>query len=323
MRVWSELTGRLFRNLRGAMGRSPRCVSVMLAALLAGACGGDGGDGGGGGGTVVVGMRSDFGSFNPVTSSGGYDLELMNYALFTPIVQYDENLEVQPYLAESWELHGDTGVTFRIRQDVRWHDGQPVTARDVEFTFNLAKNEEAASLLGTAFIAEVASAEVVDDYTITFRFVQPHAQAQGGGKVGAEAVTGGHPCTHQRTGSTLVDQHQFAALHPQLSMPAQRPEQMVVTAIQSRGLHHAIGAVSARIGTEARPLHDSVVVTVPGQDQRVGPDRPGWLRLCRRGHAQQQDREQQGAAASRCNRGLPRRQQAISDGLLAGQGRRS
>src|SRR5690606_102144 len=89
----------------------------------------------------------------------------------------DENLDVVPHLAESWELIGDTGVTFRLRRDVRWHDGQPVTARDVEFTFNLAKNEQTASLLGSAFLADVASAEVVDDYTITFHFVRPHAQA--------------------------------------------------------------------------------------------------------------------------------------------------
>src|SRR5690606_21170925 len=137
----------------------------------------DGGSGGGDGATVIVGMRSDFGSFNPVTSSGQYDLEVMNHALFTPLVQYDENLDVVPHLAESRELIGDTGVTLRRRRDVRWHDGQPVTARDVEFTFNLAKNEQTASLLGSAFLADVASAEVVDDYTITFHFVRPHAQA--------------------------------------------------------------------------------------------------------------------------------------------------
>src|SRR5690606_17908935 len=39
------------------------------------------------------------------------------------------------------------------------------------------KNEQTASLLGSAFLADVASAEVVDDYTITFHFVRPHAQA--------------------------------------------------------------------------------------------------------------------------------------------------
>jgi peptide/nickel transport system substrate-binding protein len=157
-------------------------ATQRLLALAAGvcllACTGDGGGGGGGGGTVIVGMRSDFGAFNPVISSGQYDWELMNYALFTPLVQYDESLGVRPYLAESWELQGDSGVVFQLRNDVRWHDGQPVTAHDVEFTFNLAKSPETASpLLATAFLTNVASAQVIDERTIAFRFTTPHAQA--------------------------------------------------------------------------------------------------------------------------------------------------
>jgi peptide/nickel transport system substrate-binding protein len=151
--------------------------ALLLAGLVALAGAGCDGAADGPGGTVVVGMRSDFGGFNPLTSSAGYDVELVNHALFTPLVQYDENMEIQPYLAESWEIQDDTAVVFRLRQDVRWHDGQPVTAHDVEFTFNTAKNPDAASLLGTAFLTEVESARVVDDYTIVFRFARPHAQA--------------------------------------------------------------------------------------------------------------------------------------------------
>jgi peptide/nickel transport system substrate-binding protein len=149
---------------------------LVVAATVVGAAA-CGGDAEGRGGAVVVGMRSDFGGFNPITSSAGYDIELINYALFTPLVQYDENLEVRPYLAESWEIQDDTAVVFQLRRDVRWHDGQPVTAHDVEFTFNAAKNPESASLLGTAFLTDVESASVVDDYTIVFRFSRPHAQA--------------------------------------------------------------------------------------------------------------------------------------------------
>ena len=45
--------------------------------------------------------------------------------------------QVEPALAESWE-HLDDGLTwtFRIRRDVTWHDGEPFTAHDVDFTFN-------------------------------------------------------------------------------------------------------------------------------------------------------------------------------------------
>ncbi|HEY8483513.1 MAG TPA: ABC transporter substrate-binding protein [Longimicrobiales bacterium] len=129
------------------------------------------------GGTVVAGVRADFGGFNPVTNTDVRTDEIIKFALFTPLIQYDRNLEVQPYLAESWELLGDTAVVFRLRSDVRWHDGQPVTAEDVKFTFDLAKDPAAASLIGTAYLANVDRAEVLDPHTIRFHFARPHAQA--------------------------------------------------------------------------------------------------------------------------------------------------
>lgn len=152
------------------------CALLTLAIAACG--GGDGGTGSAaGGGTVVAALRSDFSGFNSITNSAQYTTEVMNYALFTPLVQYDADLNVRPYLAESWEMHDDTAVTFRLRDDVRWHDGTPVTAADVEFTFDMAKTPETASLLGSAFLAEVADAEVIDSLTIRFRFARPHAQA--------------------------------------------------------------------------------------------------------------------------------------------------
>jgi peptide/nickel transport system substrate-binding protein len=158
-----------------ARGALPGGLSlVLVAALVVPACGP--GDADARGGTVIVGMRSDFGGFNPITSSSVYDMALNNHALFTPLLTYDENLDPQPYLAESWELQDDTAVVFRLRQDVRWHDGQPVTAHDVEYTFTTAKNPESGSIIGSTFVREVESARVVDDYTIAFRFVRPHAQ---------------------------------------------------------------------------------------------------------------------------------------------------
>jgi peptide/nickel transport system substrate-binding protein len=128
------------------------------------------------GGTVVVGVRTDFGGFNPITASDLYGLEIMRFGLFTPLVQYDGDLQPEPYLAESWELEGDSAVVFRLRQDVRWHDGQPVTAEDVKFTFDAAKDPDAAAFLGTTYLPHVHAATVVDPHTIRFAFT-PHAQA--------------------------------------------------------------------------------------------------------------------------------------------------
>jgi peptide/nickel transport system substrate-binding protein len=157
--------------------RSPyRAAAALLAALALATAGCRPGDTAGRGDTVIIGMRSDFGAFNPIVSSSTYDIALNNYALFTPLIAYDANLQPQPYLAESWELQADTAVVFRLRQGVRWHDGQPVTAHDVLFTFDMAKNPQAASIIGSSFLQEVQSARVVDDHTIVFRFARPHAQ---------------------------------------------------------------------------------------------------------------------------------------------------
>ncbi|HUP88175.1 MAG TPA: ABC transporter substrate-binding protein [Longimicrobiales bacterium] len=156
-------------------------VLALVPALALAACGGgDGGKsaggGGGSGGTVTVGMRTDFQPINPITAGDQYTIELINYGLFTPLVQYDENLKVTPYLAESWDMT-DTAVTFHLRHDVRWHDGKPVTAEDVKFTFDMAKDPASGSLIGSAYIANVKSAAVVDSYTVHFTYTQPHAQA--------------------------------------------------------------------------------------------------------------------------------------------------
>jgi peptide/nickel transport system substrate-binding protein len=154
--------------------RATRTSAALLMAVAT-ACGGGGG-GGAAGTTVVVGLESDFSGFNPVTNTSIDTDHLMKYGLFTPLIQYDAELEPRPYLAESWELHGDTAVTFTLRSDVRWHDGEPVTAEDVKFTFDLAKTPETGSLIGSAYLGSVASAEVVDPRTIRFTFTEPHAQ---------------------------------------------------------------------------------------------------------------------------------------------------
>jgi peptide/nickel transport system substrate-binding protein len=127
------------------------------------------------GGTAVVAVKSDFDAFNPVTNTALTTDDIIKNMLFTPLIQYDEKLNPVPYLAERWEL-SDTSVTFHIRDGVKWHDGQPVTAEDVKFTFDLAKLPETASLLGSAYLGMIKSATVVDPLTIRFGFVAPHSQ---------------------------------------------------------------------------------------------------------------------------------------------------
>ena len=58
--------------------------------------------------------------------------------IFDGLVAYKKDLSgLEPRLAESWEVSEDgLQITFHLRKDVHWQDGEPFTARDVEFGFH-------------------------------------------------------------------------------------------------------------------------------------------------------------------------------------------
>jgi len=60
--------------------------------------------------------------------------------IYESLLRYDTDLTPQPSLAESWEISDDQLVyTFKLREGVLWHDGEPFTADDVIFSLLLAR----------------------------------------------------------------------------------------------------------------------------------------------------------------------------------------
>ncbi|MGD8495374.1 MAG: ABC transporter substrate-binding protein [Gemmatimonadales bacterium] len=170
-------------------GRSPRArpssgagrvlaCALLFASLLPTACAPDAGPAGGSGSAdrpLVLGYTSELQGLNPLLSTDQNANELIYYLLFTPLVTYDSTFAPAPALAKSWTL-SDTSVTFELRDDVAWHDGTPVTARDVVFTFDRAKDPEYASPLAAAYLANVASAEALGEHQVRFIFTAPHSE---------------------------------------------------------------------------------------------------------------------------------------------------
>lgn len=87
------------------------------------------------GGEIVVGDIGDAESLNPIYSNdtaSSFIVELVSDAL----VRVNDKLEIVPWLATEWDVSEDGKVwTFHMRKDAKWHDGQPVTARDAAFTY--------------------------------------------------------------------------------------------------------------------------------------------------------------------------------------------
>ena len=81
------------------------------------------------GGTVVY-LSTKVPSLNPLHSA--YEVGLVTSQIFASLVRMDENNEIAPYLAESWEISADGKIyTFNLAKDAVFHDGMPVTGQDV------------------------------------------------------------------------------------------------------------------------------------------------------------------------------------------------
>jgi peptide/nickel transport system substrate-binding protein len=128
------------------------------------------------GGTIVVAGRGDPVSMNSLVSTDFESEQHQVHALFVTLVSNDEDYEPQPYFARSWEFDSDTSeVVFHLRHDLEWHDGTPVTSRDVAFTFDRIKNP-AVPFPNPSYFDYWDAAEVIDPVTIRF-FLRPHANA--------------------------------------------------------------------------------------------------------------------------------------------------
>lgn len=127
-----------------------------------------------GGGTAVVGGTQELrdgmnGLLGTHYRSQQHQLHLAHVTL----VRRGPGLDLEPYLARRWELSEDrTALTFHLRDDVVWHDGTPVTASDVAFTFLRVSDPEVGSpRLGfwDDYLDGPAGVEVEAEDRITFR----------------------------------------------------------------------------------------------------------------------------------------------------------
>jgi len=94
--------------------------------------------------------------------------------LFDPLVTRDAHFNLQPALAERWEIVDPLTYVFHLRQGVRFHNGQLLTARDVKWTFDSLISGKIRSAKAGTF-ASVSGIETPDDNTVIFRLKQPFA----------------------------------------------------------------------------------------------------------------------------------------------------
>lgn len=93
--------------------------------------------------------------------------------IYNGLVKYDKNLNLTGDLAESWEvLDGGMAIVFHLRKGVRWQDGAPFTAADVDFTYRKIIDPSVRTPYSGDF-ERVKSLEVIDDYTVKVTYKEP------------------------------------------------------------------------------------------------------------------------------------------------------
>jgi peptide/nickel transport system substrate-binding protein len=91
--------------------------------------------------------------------------EVVNALIFDALTTRDEQGNLVPALAESWELVNDTTWQFKLRSGVKFHNGDPLTANDVKFTYEqLVLNPDVKSPHQT-FLQTIQEVKVIDDTT--------------------------------------------------------------------------------------------------------------------------------------------------------------
>ncbi|HET7874424.1 MAG TPA: peptide-binding protein [Methylomirabilota bacterium] len=128
------------------------------------------------GDTFVMASIGDIGGLIPSLTSDSASHEVGGL-IYDGLIRLDKNLNFAPAIAESWTFSKDClTLTFKLRKDVKWHDGHPFTAEDVRFTWQTMVNPKTPAPFKDMYL-QVKDVEVLDPYTVRITHPAPYARA--------------------------------------------------------------------------------------------------------------------------------------------------
>ena len=120
---------------------------------------------------IVLNSSDNVSAINPLYISGGTD-SWITELLWDRLMRIGPDGLPQPWAATGYEWIDDTTITVTLREDMMWHDGKPVTAEDMKFSFEAAGSGEAP--MYTPFVGAIENI-TVDGQEITFKLNEPSA----------------------------------------------------------------------------------------------------------------------------------------------------
>ncbi|MEP3245551.1 MAG: ABC transporter substrate-binding protein [Sneathiella sp.] len=121
------------------------------------------------GGTLTT-ITTGFRTLNPAVQSGGAT-GIPGSQIFAGLLQIEDGYKAVPYLAESWTASNDgLSYTFKLRSDATFHDGKPITSKDVAFSFGVVK---ANHPFGKLMFGAINAIDTPDETTVVVRLSKP------------------------------------------------------------------------------------------------------------------------------------------------------
>lgn len=125
------------------------------------------------GGELVYGLATAPDSLDPHTSGMAVSTRVNN-SIYEKLVYQTEDNRIEPWLATTWEVTDDQKTfTFKLRDDVIFHDGSKFNAEVVKYNFDRIVNPETKAASAYALIENYKSSEVIDEYTVSIHFSEP------------------------------------------------------------------------------------------------------------------------------------------------------
>src|SRR5688572_6059162 len=112
--------------------------------------------------TLRFSSQGDITTIDPHGNNEGFTNAYLDN-IYEPLVTRGKDLKIEPCLALSWQNVDPTTTRFKLRQNVRFHDGSPFTADDVVFSIQRALSDTSNF---KPYLAGVKEARKVDDYTV-------------------------------------------------------------------------------------------------------------------------------------------------------------
>lgn len=114
-------------------------------------------------------------TLDPRFATDVFGQRISRHLIFDSLIQQDNDLEIEPQLAESWQQPDADTYVFNLRPGVRFHDGTPLTADDVVFTYRQLMDPAIASPFGAVLRQKVRHVEALDSRRVRFLLVAPTA----------------------------------------------------------------------------------------------------------------------------------------------------